>query len=99
MNAKTHRDSPGIAWLPLSIALAILAALTVLPALATDAAGRADHPAALLVCWAMSAGFVRGVGFLPRHPLPARLFSTPACLFALALAVWRLHAIGQPLLA
>ena len=43
---------------------------TLYPLLMTDRAGHADHVLASLFVWAMSAGFVRGVGFVPRlHPL------------------------------
>ncbi len=86
---------PGIAGLPLGIGLTLLAVLTVLPGLATDAAGRADHVAALLLFGAMSAGFVRGVGFIPHHRLPRLLLSTAACLSLLLLAGLRLAANGR----
>lgn len=90
--------TPGMAWLPLGLALLLTAALTIFPGLATDAAGRADHPAALLLFWAMSAGLVRGVGFIPRHWLAHWPLSGPACLIALLLALARLKAIGNPFL-
>lgn len=85
----------GISGLPLAVALGILGVMTILPGIATDAAGRADHLAAMLLFAAMSAGFVRGVGFIPQHALPRWLLSAPACLLYLALAVLRLHAIGR----
>jgi predicted membrane protein len=81
---------PGLALLPLLIALALMLLMTVLPGLATNRHGQADHPAALLAFWAMSAGFVRGVGFIPRHALPRLLLSGLACGFALLLAGIRL---------
>lgn len=81
---------PGLALLPLFIALALMLLLTVLPGLATNHHGQADHPAALLIFWAMSAGFVRGVGFIPRHIWPRLLLSGLACGFALLLASVRL---------
>lgn len=101
MRADTLREpapNAGIAWLPLSIALLILVVMTILPGLATDAAGRADHPAAMLLFWAMSAGFVRGVGFIPLHWLPRWLLSGYASSAALLAALLRLDAIGRPLL-
>lgn len=88
-------ERPGIAGLPLGIALALLVVLTVMPGLATDALGRADHVAALLLFGAMSAGFVRGVGFIPRHRVPRLLFSTAACLGLLLLGGLRLAANGR----
>lgn len=90
MTTQAEIRQPGIAPLPLGIALAILVLLTVLPGLATDAAGQADHTGAMLLFWSMSAGFVRGVGFIPHHPLPRWLLSTTACVMTLALAGWRL---------
>lgn len=86
---------PGMAFFPFLIALALLALLTVWPAIATDGAGRADHLMALLLLWAMCAGFVRGVGFVPVNRVPRWLLSTVACLLALALAVLRAACCGQ----
>lgn len=80
----------GLAFLPLLLAIAITLVITLDPRLLADAEGRADHAAASALFWAMSAGYVRGVGFVPRHRLPRWLFSTAACLLALALAVWHL---------
>lgn len=85
----------GLAWLPLLVALLILVLLTILPGVATDAAGKADHPAAMLLFAAMSAGFVRGVGFIPQHVLPRLLLSAAATWVYLALALWRLSEIGR----
>lgn len=92
--------SAGMAPLALLAGLALLAALTVYPALATHADGRADHTGALLLFWAMSAGFVRGLGFIPEHWLPRFLFSGLACLLALLLALLRLAPLPlRPLIA
>lgn len=72
----------------LAIAVLIMLAGTVYPPLMTNAAGQADHWLSMAVFWAMSAGFVRGVGFVP-HALAWRyLFSGWACAAALALAVF-----------
>ena len=96
-NESTSRTSkpPGVAFLPLGIALILLVLMTILPSVATDAHGKADHPAALLIFWAMSAGFVRGVGFIPLHWLPRLLLSGYACALSLALALLRLYVIGR----
>ena len=83
-----------MALLPLAVALVLMVVMTFLPMVATDAHGKADHPAALLIFWAMSAGFVRGVGFIPLHWLPRLLLSGYACAIALALALLRLYLIG-----
>jgi predicted membrane protein len=64
--------------------------LTAYPQVLADASGQADHGAALLSMWAMSAGFVRGVGFIPCHRLPRMLLSGGACLLALTLALLKI---------
>lgn len=70
----------------LAVGLAIMVAGTVYPLVLANAAGRADHGLALLLFWAMSAGFIRGVGFVPRARVWRWLFSGWACLLALWLA-------------
>lgn len=76
--------TPGIAILPLGIAIALTLTLTIYPLVLTTATGRADHLAATLALWAMSAGYIRGVGFVPNNPVLRLLFSTGACLLTLA---------------
>lgn len=68
-------------------ALAIMVAGTLYPPLMADAAGKADHNLAMALFWAMSAGFVRGVGFVPRFVLWRWLFSGWACVAALGVAL------------
>ena len=78
---------------------------TVYPQAMSNAAGRADHGIAALMFWAMSAGFVRGVGFLPRFWLWRWLFRAgPArsrwpwlcdCAWRAELR-WREAAAAQP---
>lgn len=80
-------------WPCLAIALGIMLGITFYPPLLADADGHADHALAGLTFWSMSAGFVRGVGFVPRA-LPWRvLFSAAACYAALTLAL--LDALAQ----
>jgi len=70
----------------LAVGLVIMAAGTLYPLVMANAAGRADHALAMLLFWAMSAGFVRGVGFVPRATAWRWLFSGWACAAALAFA-------------
>lgn len=70
----------------LAVGLAIMLGGTAYPWVLSTAAGRADHGLALLLFWAMSAGFIRGVGFVPRARVWRWLFSGWACLLALGLA-------------
>jgi len=86
--------NPGLSWPPLLLALFILTLLTILPGVLTDASGRADHTAALLTFSAMSAGFVRGVGFVPRNPLGRIFLSGYSCFGFFALACLRLIQNG-----
>lgn len=71
----------------LAAALLIMVGGTVYPPLFANAQGHADHGLAMALFWAMSAGFVRGVGFVPRLALWRSLFSGWAALAALALAL------------
>ena len=66
--------------------LVIMLAGTLYPPMMSNAAGQADHLLATCLFWAMSAGFVRGVGFMPRYVVWRWLFSAPACALALLLA-------------
>jgi predicted membrane protein len=75
-----------VQWPSLAVALLIMVGGTLYPPLMADAAGKADHNLAMALFWAMSAGFVRGVGFIPRLWVWRLLFSGWACLAALLLA-------------
>ena len=86
--APRPAEAPPHLCLPsLAVGLAIMVAGTLYPPLMADAAGKADHNLALALFWAMSAGFVRGVGFVPRLWVWRWLFSGWAVGAALALAV------------
>jgi predicted membrane protein len=84
----TAPRAPGAAvHLPsLLVALAIMLAGSIYPLLFAGADGSADHGLAMALFWAMSAGFVRGVGFIPRARIWWLLFSGWACLAGLLLA-------------
>ena len=79
--------APARVQLPsLLVALAIMLVGSIYPLLFADAQGRADHGLAMALFWAMSAGLVRGVGFVPRWWPWRWLFSGWACAAALGLA-------------
>jgi predicted membrane protein len=67
-------------------AIVIMLAGSIYPLLFAGADGKASHGLAMAMFWAMSAGFVRGVGFVPRARLWRLLFSGSACLVGLVLA-------------
>jgi predicted membrane protein len=90
--AAVPAGSTRIQAVPLAIAVAITGAMTVYPYIATSPDGRPDHLTAVLLLWSMSAGYVRGVGFMPRHVLSRGLLSSIACLAALAAALLRISA-------
>lgn len=69
----------------LFVGIAIMMIGTAFPFVMTDATGRADHGIAMALLWAMAAGFVRGMGFIPRHRVWRGLFSGWACAIALTL--------------
>jgi predicted membrane protein len=79
--------APRIQLPSLVAALVIMVAGTLYPPFMADAAGKADHNLAMALFWAMSAGFVRGVGFVPRLWVWRALFSGWSCAGALLLAV------------
>lgn len=76
---RTHLSS-------LAVGLLVMVAGTLYPPLMADAAGHADHGLAMALFWAMSAGFVHGVGFVPRRWIWRAFFSGWSCAAALALA-------------
>ncbi len=91
--AQDRGPGPGIHAPSLALALLIMLAGTLYPPLLAGPDGRADHVLAGLLFWSMSAGFVRGVGFVPRHAAPRWLLSATAAFGALAAALaWRLLA-------
>ena len=69
-------------------ALSIMLGGTIYPFLMMRSDGTANHSLALALFWAMSAGMVRGVGFVPRAWVWRLLFSGWSCLAALAAAGW-----------
>ena len=85
--AEIPVTAPASMHLPsLAVGLLIMLGGTLYPPLMTDAAGKADHNLAMALFWAMSAGFVRGVGFVPQRWIWRALFSGWACAAALLLA-------------
>ena len=79
-----------ISLLPLLAAIAIMLGISLWPAALSAPDGSADHWAAMALFWAMSAGFVVGVGFRPRFIVWRWLFSAAACALGIALAIARL---------
>lgn len=77
-----------IRWSSLAVAVAIMLGGSIYPLLFARADGSIDHALAMAMFWAMSTGFVRGVGFVPRHRVWRVLFSGWSCLAALCLAAW-----------
>ena len=87
---SAHGD---IRLLPLLTAIIIMLGITAWPAALSGPQGEADHWAAFALFWAMSAGFVTGVGFQPRLVLWRYLFSGPACLLGCSIALLRLAVV------
>jgi predicted membrane protein len=72
-----------IALLPLLIAVIICLLISIYPQILVKQ-NVANHGAASLLFWAMSAGFIRGVGFVPENRILRAVFSTYACLLGVA---------------
>lgn len=79
---------PAIHLPSLFVGLAIMVGGTVYPLAFARADGSADHNLAYALFWAMSAGIVRGVGFIPRARVWRFFFSGWSCLAALGIAAW-----------
>lgn len=86
MTTAVAAPPPRVHLPSLAVALTIMVGGTLYPPLMADAAGKADHALALALFWAMSAGFIRGVGFVPRLWAWRWLFSGWSCAVALLLA-------------
>lgn len=82
-NDKKESQTNGISWIPLLGAVSIMFTLSIYPNILVRTDGTVDRIASYLLIWSMSAGFIRGVGFIPRQQLLALLFSGPASIVAL----------------
>ena len=78
-------DKPRVHVPSLAAGLIVMAVGTVYPYIVTNGAGHVDHGLATLLFWAMSAGLVRGVGFITRHKVWRVLLSGWSCALALVL--------------
>jgi predicted membrane protein len=78
--------APALHWPSLLIALTIMLGGTIYPLLLARGNGSVDHGLLFALLWAMSAGLVHGVGFIPRAIGWRLLFSGWSCLTALLLA-------------
>lgn len=69
--------------LSLAVGLILMGVVTADPRLLANKMGRPDHMLVLTVAWAMTAGLVHGVGFVPRTAWIRRVLSGYACAVAL----------------
>lgn len=91
---KTDRNSTtGLSLVVLFIAIGITLAIVIYPHLLANSQQKADQFAAMLMFWSMSAGYVRGVGFIPRNKILRWLLGGTACFVALALAIIRINLV------
>jgi predicted membrane protein len=86
MSSTNDAIQPRMHVASFTVGLAIMLGGTLYPPLMADAAGHADHRLAVALFWAMSAGFVHGIGFIPRNGLWRGMFSGWACAAALVIA-------------
>ncbi len=70
----------------LGIAVGIMVTGTIYPLMMMDSSGAVDHRLVMTLLWAMSVGFVRGVGFIPHTAIWRRVFSGWTCIGSLILA-------------
>lgn len=74
-------------WRLLAIALAIMLLLLAYPLLVVNDLGKVEYTLLLLLLWSMSAGFVRGIGFIPKATIFRPLLSGTACYAAFISAI------------
>jgi predicted membrane protein len=61
-------DSSWARFISLTAAITMMLLVTLLPRALTTADGSAiSHGVLMLIMWGMSAGFVHGIGFIPRN--------------------------------
>ena len=72
---------------PLLIACAVIVGITIYPKAVVAADGNADHGVLMLLMWAMMAGLVRGVGFVPHSKVLRWFLSSTACYIACLLGL------------
>lgn len=84
----TQMAQMGLHWPSLLLAIALMLVGSFAPVALADAQGHANHGLAFLYFWSMSAGFVRGVGFVPHAWWWRWLFSAPACFLSFLTAAW-----------
>jgi len=70
----------------LGIAMVIMLTGTVYPLMMMNSSGAVDHRLVIALLWAMSAGFVRGIGFVPHTLIWRWAFSGWVCIASLILA-------------
>lgn len=84
--------APKQAWVrgvSLLAALALMLLVTLLPRGLTQPDGApVGHGVLMLVMWGLSAGFVHGVGFVPRHPLPRLLLGPVAAWIGMGVGLF-----------
>lgn len=73
---KPWLDSAWLRGATLAAAIAVMLLITLMPrGLATVDGSAISHGLLSLVMWGLSAGFVYGIGFVPRHRLVRIVFS------------------------
>jgi len=87
MAAETQDKPLSLHWPTLAVAVCIMLVGSLYPPLMTSDTGQVNHALALALLCAMSAGFVRGVGFVPHYAGWRWLFSEWTCFGALAAAI------------
>ena len=81
---------PRLSWPALFVGLSLMVGLSIDPRLLIDADGHADHLAAMFAGWAMAAGLVRGVGFVPAARPVRLLLSGGGAALAMVLLLLRI---------
>ena len=91
-NGNGARPQNSLSLSVLLAACALALAATFYPPALTGADGRADHILLMVLGWAIAAGLVRGVGYIPETKIWRIMFSAAAfyATAAVFIALWLL---------
>lgn len=84
---KSSPPQTKMSWSSLILGLGIMIILSIYPTIFADKAGKVNHSALMILMWAMMAGIVRGVGFVPQNKILKVIFSKYAAYLTLVIAI------------
>lgn len=84
---KEEDKRADINFIMLAVGILIMLTGSIYPMIFADKDGQASHSIAIALFWSMSAGLVRGVGFIPENKILKYIFSAYACASGIIIAL------------